>query len=97
MTIFFDRIDSAPLANNEFSFDFNQWISVLVDTLNEVIISVQNAFNLLHAQSYTAAEISNLNSSGQINDGVILYDSTNNVYVGKISGILVKFVTASYP
>ena len=97
MSIFLERIDTAPLSGNDFSFDFNQWIAVLVDTLNEIIINIQNYFNLLYAQSYTATQISDMESGGQLSNGILLYDTTNNVYVGKSAGTLIKFVTASYP
>jgi hypothetical protein len=96
MTIFLERFDSAPLANSDFDYEFNQWISVLIGVLNEVIEDIQNALNLLTAQSYTATEIAALFTAGLPN-GIILYDSTNNEYVGQISGVLVKFTTAAYP
>jgi hypothetical protein len=95
MSIFLDRIDAAPLSNNEFSYEFNQWVSVLIDSLNETIRIVQDSINLTIINSYTAAQITSLAPS--LVDGVIMYDSTNNEYVGQISGVLVKFVTAPYP
>lgn len=97
MSVFLDRIDAVPLNGDSFSFEFNSWAAVLVDTLNENLSDIQNAFNLLQAQSYTAAEIATMEGAGQLVNGVILYDTTNNVYVGKISGSLVKFTTTPYP
>lgn len=97
MTIFFERIDSAPIINLDFDAQFLQWIAVLVDSLNETIGGVQDAFNLLTAMSYTAAEITTLETDGDLSDGVLLYDTTNNVYVGRQSGGLVQFTTAAYP
>ncbi len=97
MAIFLDRIDSAPLSNSQFTFEFNQWVANLIDVLNEVINDTQNAFNTLLASSYTAAQIATMFSSGQLSNGVLLYDTTNNVYVGMISGALVKFTTTAYP
>lgn len=98
MTIFLDRIDAAPIVNNEtFDAQFLQWLWVLVDALNENIFDIQGAFNLLQAMSYTAAEIVQMESDGLLVNGVLLYDSTNNLYVGKQSGALVKFTTAAYP
>lgn len=97
-TVFLDRIDAAPIVNNDdFDAQFLQWIWVLVDTLNENIFDIQNAFNLLRAMSYTAAEIVQFNADGLLEDGVLLYDTTNNLYVGKQSGALVKFTTTAYP
>lgn len=97
MTIFLDRIDSAPIANSEFDPQFLQWLWVLVDSLNENIRDIQNAFNLLTAIGYTAVQIAQMQTDGQLSDGVLLYDTTNNLYVGRISGSLVKFTTTPYP
>lgn len=95
--IFLDRIDAAPIANSNFDAQFLQWLWVLVDSLNENLNDIQNAFNLLHAMSYTAAQITAMNVAGDLTNGVLLYDTTNNVYVGKQSGSLVKFTTTAYP
>lgn len=97
MSIFLDRIDAAPILEDDFSFAFGAWCSVLVDTLNELIFDVQNAFNLLQAPQYTTAEINTMFSDGDLLDGVFLYDNVLNVYVGQISGALVKFTTTPYP
>lgn len=97
MTIFLDRIDAAPIANSDLDPQFLQWIWVLVDSLNENINDIQNAFNLLTAIGYTQTEITDLNSAGELEDGVILYDIINNLYVGRENGSLVKFTTTSYP
>lgn len=97
MAIFLDRIDSAPIANSNFDPQFLQWLWVLVDALNENIGDIQNAFNLLTAMSYTQTEITDMNTAGELADGVLLYDTTNNLYVGRQSGALVKFTTAVYP
>lgn len=95
--LFLDRIDSVPAINVDFDPQFFQWLWVLVDTLNEDIIDIQNAFNLLNASNYSATDIATMFSAGQLTDGMILYDLTNNLYVGKISGTLVKFTTTPYP
>ncbi len=98
MAIFLDRIDSVPIANNtEFDPQFLQWLWVLVDSLNENMSDIQSAFRLLTATGYTQTEISDMETAGQLGDGVILYDTTNDVYVGRENGSLVKFTTASYP
>jgi len=97
MALFLDRIDSAPIADTEFDYQFRQWLWVLVDTLNEDIFDIQNAINFLTAPNLTAVEIANLDSSGDLGNGIFLYDTTNNVYVGKQSGSLVKFTTTAYP
>jgi hypothetical protein len=98
MTIFLDRIDAVPIASNtQFDHQFLQWLWVLVDTLNENTFDIQNSFNLLTAIGYTQTEITDMQSAGQLENGVILYDTTNNEYVGRQSGSLVKFTTAAYP
>lgn len=98
MAIFLDRIDAVPIASNkEFDPQFLQWLWVLVDTLNETLGDIQNAFNLLTAMGYTQTQITNMNIAGQLENGIILYDTTNNVYVGRQSGSLVKFTTTAYP
>lgn len=99
MTIFLDRIDAAPVIGNEFNYPFATWLAVLVNSLNENIQDIEGDFNLLMAQSYTAAQIVAMQTAtpSQLFDGVLLYDSTNNEYVGRISGALVKFTTTAYP
>ena len=97
MTFFLEKFDSPPLNGGEFTFQFTSWLSIMIETLNEVIGDIQEAFNLLQIQPHTAAEITTLQSNGDLVDGMILYDSTNNEYVGRISGVLVKFTTAAYP
>ncbi len=97
MTIFLDRIDSAPILNSDFDAQFLQWLWVLVDSLNENLNDIQNAFNLLTAMGYTAVEIAQMESDGVLSNGILMYDTTNNVYVGRQSGALVKFTTTAYP
>lgn len=97
MSIFLERIDSAPLANTNFDMQYMQWVGNLIDTLNEVISDTQNAFNLLEASDYTDTQIAALQADGELADGVILYDSVNQVYVGRQGGALVQFTTAAYP
>jgi hypothetical protein len=98
-TIFIDRIDASPILNEDFEPAFATWLAVLVNVLNEDIQDIQGYFNLLTAQSYTAAQITAMQAATPpvLTDGVLLYDSTNNEYVGRISGSLVKFTTTAYP
>lgn len=98
MAIFLDRIDSAPIASStQFDPQFLQWLWVLVDALNENISDIQRSFNLLTAIGYTQADIISMNTAGQLANGVLLYDTTNDVYVGRQAGSLVKFTTTPYP
>jgi hypothetical protein len=97
MSLFLDRVDAAPIVSKDFDAQFLQWLWVLVDTLNENINDIQNAFNFLTATNYTAVEIAQMETDGKLGNGILLYDTTNNVYVGKQSGALVKFTTTAYP
>lgn len=96
-----DRIDSAPIANSEFDAQFLQWLWVLVDSLNENFRDLDNNINgilqFLTAPSYTASQISTMFTAGDFTNGILLYDTTNNEYVGMQSGSLVKFTTTAYP
>lgn len=95
--IFLDRVDASPISNSEFPFEFNQWLANTVDTLNEVIIDIQNALTIFVAPNYTASQIASMFSAGQLSNGIILYDTTNNEYVGMRSGVLVQIQTTTYP
>ena len=97
MTLFLDRIDAAPVANSDLDAQLLQWIWVLVDNLNENINNIQNAFNFLTPTNYTASEIIFMYGLGKFGNGILLYDTTNNVYVGMQNGALVKFTTTAYP
>lgn len=97
MAIFLDRIDAVPIANSDLDPQLLQWFWVLVDALNENLSDIQTAFNLFTANSFTQTQITDMNTAGQLSDGVFLYDTTNNVYVGRQSGSLVKFTTSAYP
>lgn len=96
--IFLDRIDTSPIASNTFDpHFFLQWLWILVDSLNENLGDIEKAFNIFTLVSYTQTEIINMNIAGELDDGVILYDITNAVYVGREAGSLVKFTTGAYP
>jgi len=93
MAVFLGRLDSVPVLGNDFTFEFNQWLANTTDVLNEALAAIQDSLNT----SYTAVEIAAFQTDGELDDGVVLYDTTSNVYVGRISGVLVKFTTAAYP
>ncbi len=42
MAILLDRINSAPLMNNDFPYEFNQWVFNTIDALNENFDSIDN-------------------------------------------------------
>lgn len=97
MTIFLDRVDAAPILGNLFEYPFASWLAVLVNVLNEDIQDIQNAFNLLQAQSYSSIDIAAMFTAETLVNGVILYDSDLDEYVGMQAGALVKFTTTAYP
>lgn len=98
MSIILDRIDAVPLNSDDFSFEFKAWISVLSDSLNAIIQQLEDFINLLSAPEYTSAQITTLNAATpSLPNGIILYDTDLNVYVGKEAGVLVKFTTTPYP
>lgn len=98
MTILLDRIDSAPMLEDNFTDFFKVWVSNLIDSVNENSNDLENFFNLnFTPPSFTQAQI--LAMAATLPDGVILYctDHVPPCYVGKISGALVQFTTAAFP
>jgi hypothetical protein len=96
--IFLQKIDASPIASNTFDpHFFLQWLWILVDSLNEDLGIIEAAFNIFTLVSYTQTQITDMNTAGTLENGVILYDSTNDVYVGRKAGSLVKFTTTPYP
>ncbi len=95
MAIFLDRIDTYSPAAGEFNFLFSSWIAVLIDTLNETIVTIQNSLNLPTMPGFTSAQITTLSPNWA--NGIIVYDTDLDVYVGKQAGTLVQFTTAAYP
>ena len=100
-TYFLDRVDAAPLQNEDFSVPFNAWVANTVDSLNEIITNIQNALNGFDEgviiPALTTAQITALAVNAP--DGTIWYstDHIPPVYVGKISGSLVQFTTTAFP
>jgi|ERR1700749_254489 hypothetical protein len=98
MALSLDRIDSAPIiSQEELDPQFLQWIWVLIDTLNENLNDMERAINFLTAPNLTAIQINDLFTASALKNGIFLYDTTNNEYVGMQSGVLVKFTTTPYP
>lgn len=83
-------IDAAPVNSDEFSFEFINWLSIMIDTIN------QNYSNP-DVPNLTTAQITSLSPNSP--DGSLWYsvDHIPPVYVGKINGALVQFVTAPFP
>ena len=97
MSVFLDRIDSVSLAGDDFSFEFNSWLSVLIDTLNEMIRQVQDRLNQPQLQAFSQADI--IAAAPNFPDGSMWYcnDHAPPCFVGKVNGALVQFTTAAFP
>lgn len=59
MTLFLDRVDAAPVTDSTFPFEVKQWMSTLIDVLNEDIADIEGAVNSTNPITGTtqAAEI----------------------------------------
>lgn len=98
MTIALDRIDSAPMLEDNFTDFFKVWVSNLIDSSNENSNDLELFINLnFTPPSFTQAQIVAMTAT--LPDSVILYctDHIPPCYVGKISGVLVQFTTAAFP
>jgi hypothetical protein len=96
MTIELERVNNVPLYGiGQLDPDLQRWLLTLVDSLNTTIGEIEAAFALLPVTRLTAAQIGALGAG--FPDGVMVYDTTNDVYVGKENGNLVKFDTSAYP
>ena len=83
MTVFLERVDSAPVSNNDFSFEMNSWLSIFQETLNEDLNAIETFINLPYAPPYTTAEINAFAMPPDLNDpslylpnGTIFFDTT---------------------
>ncbi len=89
-----DRVDSVILDAELFSSEFNSWLSVLVDSLNETIQEIQNQFNGISdglvVPQKTTAEITTLAATAS--NGTQWYDTTTNQLKAKINGVVVVIV-----
>ena len=91
------RIDGCPLQEDELSFPLKSWLSIIGDTINSAYDAIENGFYYLTPTGLTQAQILAAFSDGLLLNGVLLYDTTNNEYVGVQSNALVKFTTTAYP
>jgi len=94
MAVFLERVNTVALAGSTFTFEFNSWLSTLVDTLNETITLIQNELNRydngLFAPQFTTAEITTLALTAA--NGTMWYDTTTNQLKAKINGVVVVIV-----
>ena len=97
MSLMLLRIDGCPLQEDELSFALKSWLSILADTINSSYDLLEGVLSPLLATSMTAAEIVAAFTAGELVNGVLLYDTTNDEYVGMQAGVLKKFTTTNYP
>lgn len=97
MMTFLDRIDAVPLQDDNFSFEFNSWVSVLVDSLNDTLQNIQDRINQPQFQAFSQADI--VAAAPNVPDGSMWYcnDHIPPCFVGKVNGALVQFTTAAFP
>lgn len=92
--VFLDKVDAVILDAQEFSSEFNSWLTVLIDSLNETIQEVQNQFNGISdglvPPDKTTAEITALAVTAK--NGTQWYDTTTNQLKAKINGVVVVIV-----
>lgn len=96
------KIDSCPLQEDQLSFALKSWMSVLTDTLNSTISSIETALNGLSqygltVPSLTTSEINDISSSAP--NGTLWYctDSSPPVIVAKVNDVLVSLDTSPFP
>lgn len=98
INVFLERIDSVPIFDLDLGRLFEQWLTVLVNTINEDLDRIQEnlrAFN--QAPQLTSAEIIAL--APDVPDGTFWYatDGVPPNVVIKINGVLVKLTTTPFP
>jgi len=98
MDVFLNRIDAAPLYAEEFSFDFESWVSNFVDGLNFTLSEIQDEINSKNQlPQLTQAAIVALGPTAV--DGEMWY-CTNSVppnVVIKIDGALRQVTHTAFP
>lgn len=72
MSLSLDRVNSAPLLNSDFTFEFQQWVSNTVDTINEIISDIESS-------SITSKEVISNSVSSVVAVVNSLYIPTNAV------------------
>lgn len=86
--MYFERIDSVPLQSDSFSQDFESWLSVTVDSLNETLKNLQSFTEASPvAKHYTSVEIINL--LPVVPNGYFFYDTDTNELKAKVNDAIV--------
>lgn len=98
MSIFLERVNALPyLTNSKFDAEFNSWLSVFIDTMNETLLTIETQLNQTSAPPFTTAQIITMSSSAP--NGTFWYatDATPPNVVIKINGSLVQLQTTPFP
>jgi len=98
MSLFLERINAVPLFSDDFSDEFQSWLSILIDSVNTTLTMIENAFNNgLSAPQYTSAQIATLSATAP--DGTIWYatDASPPTLVFKMNGALYKPTVTAFP
>jgi len=97
MAMQLDKLDPVPFVGDEVPRFFFMWLTVVIDTLNNALIDLENFVNLPVIPSYTQAEI--VAAGPDAEDGTMWYasDSVPPNVVIKIDGSLRQLTTAAFP
>lgn len=95
------KVNSAPLLDDDFTFEFISFISNLVDTINEDLERIQTALNAnvngLKLPQFTQAQIIAMSATA---DNFTMWGCTDHVppcIVAKVNGVLVQVNTSAFP
>ena len=72
MSIFLDKVNTAPIVNDNFSYEFKQWVANTIDTLNEVIGDIQTALTSTEVIGAAVTLFNAVVDSTYIPTGVVL-------------------------
>lgn len=99
--IFLEKVDSVILQADEFSVEFDNWLTVSIEVLNSNYAILESQLNGTgngnEISRKTQAEIIALSADAQ--DGTLWYciDHAPPCFVGKENGALVQILTAAFP
>ena len=92
MTAFLDRVSSVPTQDDDFSYAFESWLTILVDTINEALQDIEN---VLYVQQELVAPLVALTAEGNNtyiigNDALTTITLPDNAPQGALVRILGK-------
>lgn len=93
MAIFLERVDSAPLVNEKFTFPMMQWFSNIVDSLNETIAQVEGRINTIVVPGYTTTQITAMEPDAD--NGTLWFNTTLGKLQFKVSAGVIETVTST--